>query len=140
MPRAYIRAADLVQWLRATSRYQGDSHYRAAVDLLANHNGGFAPLLHNEEFQRIAVKGTYRNGLWVDWRAARRAMNAKEPRLPTGGSEAGVLRMAIALGLDEFEISSLDSENRALLVEAVSTAISRKRVTAPLRSVPDVQP
>lgn len=126
MARTYIHAINLVEWLRASSKYRGDAHYRAAVELLVAHNGGLAPLLHSEVFQRVAVKGSYRSGMRIDWRAARRAMNGKEPRLPVSSSEAGVLRMAIALGLDEFEISSLDTENRALLVEAVRTAVTPK--------------
>lgn len=126
MSRTYMPAARLLEWLYASSKYRQDRPYRAAVDLLAAQNNGLAPWLHREDFQRVAVKGTYRSDLWIDWRAVRRAMNGKTPRLPANGSEAGVLRMAIALGLDDFEISSLDTENRALLVEAVRTAVTPK--------------
>ena len=90
-----------------------DPHVRAAVELLITQD----VWLNRGEFTAACV-GSGRGESWIDWDKAA-AFAAAGPGSMT---EVAVLRLAVAIGSDQFRLSRID-RHAAAIVEAVATAL-----------------
>lgn len=60
---------------------------------------------------------------YVDWSKARQALD--EGRFDAASpAELGILRLAVALGAGDFELSSLDGQNKRLVLAAMTAALN----------------
>ena len=110
-----MNVGQLAAGLRAWAR--DDRFTRAAVELLSGHGEWF----DEPEFVKAAIKvegDDFARGIWA------RAAAYAEADVSSSASKMAVLRTAILLGSDEFCFSSLDRENKSLVVTAFATALS----------------
>jgi hypothetical protein len=103
--------------LRAWTKDQ-DGHVRAAVELLIEQG----KWLDHEDFATTAVSwygAGSRAFACIDWR---KAAQVAEDSGASGG-ELSALRFAIALGSNQFRLSTLDDRNARLYMTALATAL-----------------
>jgi hypothetical protein len=104
-------------WTRGHER-----HVWAAVELLIAHRGW----LDRPDFQasclRRAAAGEYAlDWWWIDWRAARTALDA-DRFAPASAAELAVLDLAIALGEDRYRLRAMSPLHRRLIADGVTRA------------------
>jgi hypothetical protein len=95
----------------------GDWIPAAAVEMLAAGDGTW---LRRHDFPAACIEVFEEDGMArIDWDAAR-AFAASV----TGcsGAEAAFLRLAVAIGSDEYRLASVDEDKRAAIVRAVASA------------------
>lgn len=94
-----------------------DAHVRAAVRLLADHGHW----LTDPVFADVAI---HRAGhiAYLDWDAAARALDGGV-FAAASESERTILRVAIALGRDDHDLSTLSEHDRALVLRALTDTL-----------------
>jgi hypothetical protein len=92
----------------------GDWIPAAAVELLIE--GG--TWLRRGDFLAACI-GQEEDIAWIDWEAARAFAAAVTE---CSDAEAAFLRLAVAIGSDEYLLASVDEEKRAAIVRAVASA------------------
>jgi hypothetical protein len=107
-------SAALAGALRASTR-QHDSHVRAAVGLLIEHDFW----LRRPDFTRACVHRSGREA-WIDWLAARAFIDAA-PGAST--SELAILDLAVALGENRYRLSVMGAANSRAIAAAVARAV-----------------
>jgi hypothetical protein len=94
-----------------------DAHVRAAVALLISHQ----VWLRRVEFQSACLHRDPDGSYWIDWTAARSALETGVfDRAST--SEKAVLDLAIALGCDRFRLWTMGTSKARLVTDAVAAA------------------
>jgi hypothetical protein len=117
-------AAGLRVWARGHER-----HVWAAVELLIAHRVWLDRPDFRDRCIRRAASAEY--GLdwwWIDWRAARTALDADQLE-PASLAELAVLDLAIALGEDRYRLRAMSPLHRRLLADAVTRAVCGDGVT-----------
>ena len=104
-------AKDLRGWVRDSTR-----HEQAAVELLIWHE----TWLRRADFQRACIE---RRGPVINWRKARE-FAGQGTRAST--SELAVLRVAVALGEDEFRLSGFGVAHKRAVAEAFAAACGER--------------
>lgn len=99
---------------------QQNRAWRAAGELLL-HNGHW---LDDANFVELCCDFSD-DGAWIDWHAVD-AQLAKGSLLGSAG-EVAVLRWSAEIALDGLDASSMDRDNRALVAEAIATALGVTR-------------
>jgi hypothetical protein len=111
----------LVKGLRSWAK-GNDPHRRAAVELLIWQE----KFLRSRAFVAVCVEtsaGT--GGTWISWGNARdfeRVCGASE-------SERAILRIAVALGSDEYRLSRMNDEQAEAIVKAFAGALGVEEVS-----------
>jgi hypothetical protein len=111
---AEILAADLRSWT-----VNHDAYVRAAVDLLIEQGHW----LWDKGFTDACVR-TSGDTTYISWHDADAYLQSGPP---CSGGEAAILRIAIDLASDRWEITRLDSRNRGRVIEAVRQATGMDR-------------
>jgi hypothetical protein len=111
----------LVPGLRVWTRGH-ERHVWAAVELLIAHRVWLDRPDFRDRCIRRAASAEY--GLdwwWIDWRAARTALDA-DRFAPASVIELAVLDLAIALGADRYRLRAMSPLHRRLLADLVTRA------------------
>lgn len=125
---------ELAADLRAGTAHQ-DDHQKAALELLIWNKGW----LQRQSFIRAAV-GAHRPGRYIRWAKAREFADSA-PRCST--SELNVLRLAIALGEDQFGLGGFEHEHKRAAAKAFAAACGLRLepdVSGPRHNHPDFIP
>jgi hypothetical protein len=102
-------AAGLRTWAK------GDWINTAAVELLIGHE----TWLRRGDFPAAAIEGDAEMAD-IDWRKAKEFL-ADPPACST--TELAVLRLAVAIGADDYRLASMGSKNAHLIIRAFTTAL-----------------
>ena len=109
--------AGLRVWTRGHER-----HVCAAVELLIGHR----VWLDRPDFRTACVRRAIAEyGLdwrWIDWRAARTALDA-DRFAPASAADLAVLDLVIALGEDRYRLRALSPLHSRLITDAVTRAV-----------------
>ena len=108
-----ILAAGLRTWAA------GDWIPAAAVELLIDGDGTW---LRRRDFPAACI-GQEEDIAWIDWDAARAFADAVTE---CSDAEAAFLRLAVAIGSDEYRLASVDEDKRAAIVRAFASAARMK--------------
>jgi hypothetical protein len=115
MSSTKISFEDLVAGLRrGTSTH--DANVRAAVDLLIWHEAW----LRRPDFQRACIRHVSGTP-YIKWREAQSL--TENPPVGASSSQLTVLRVAVALGLDDFGLSGLGHAHRRAVAQAFAEAV-----------------
>ncbi|GAY11650.1 hypothetical protein [Pseudonocardia sp. N23] len=116
MVSSVAAAAGLQSWAQGHA-----PHVAAAVGLLVDHG----VWLRRRDFREVCVELAPDGECWIDWPAAREALEAREFAAST--TETAVLDLALALGENRYRLSLMNlSESRAV-VAAVARAAGVSR-------------
>jgi hypothetical protein len=111
----------LVSGLRVWTRGH-DRHVWAAVELLIGHRVWLdRPDFRNRCVRRATSAEYGRDWWWIDWRAARTALDADQ-FAPAAAAELAVLDLAIALGEDRYRLRAMNPLARRLIADAMAPA------------------
>jgi hypothetical protein len=126
MSTGKISFEDLVAGLRrGTSAH--DANVRAAVELLIWHEAW----LRRPDFQRACIRHV--NGTpYIKWREA--LSLAEDPPVGASSSQLTVLRIAVAIGLDQFGVRGLGHAHLRAVAQAFAEACGLRLVP----SIPEV--
>jgi hypothetical protein len=114
-----MSAADaIVTGLRAWTRHH-DSHVRAAVELLIEHDFW----LRRPDFVRACVHRSSREA-WIDWAQARQFTGAGAV---ASSSQMAIPGLAAALGENRYRLPVMGAANSALIATAVARAVGEAR-------------
>jgi hypothetical protein len=96
-----------------------DSHVRAAVELLIEHE----TWIRRADFQRACVERDGREA-WMNWRKAREFVDSGSV---ASTSEMAVLDLAVAIGENRYKFSIMGPANSRMIAQAVARALGEDR-------------
>jgi hypothetical protein len=117
--------ADFDETVTALRRWtkDHDPHVKAAVELLIWHERW----LRSPAFVRACVETSAGTGeTWIAWGKARDF--ERRSGAAASESERAVLRIAVALGSDDFRLSRMDDEQAGAVVRAFATALEAEAI------------